>query len=80
MALRVISAILLVLGAAVVYGAKYINRKLCLGSKMKVPENYEFTSDEDREKFIEQKALVTIKLYGLILVIPGLVLAFIAFK
>ena len=80
MFLRIISLILLVIGAFVVYGSKLINKYIELDKKVKGPKDFEFENKEDEKKYLEQKALATIKVYGLIFVIPGIILAFIAFK
>ena len=80
MILRILSLVLLVIGAFVVYGAKLINKYIELDKKVKGPKDFEFENEEDRAKYLEQKAMATIKVFGLIFVIPGIILAFIAFK
>jgi len=79
MGLRIAAFVLLVIGAFVVYGARIIIKVTDFDKKVKIPENYTFSSDEEREKFREQKALALVKVYGLIFVVPGIVLIFIAF-
>jgi hypothetical protein len=79
-AVRIISAVLLILGASVVYGAKLVDKYTGLGKKLKKPDGMEFETEEERNKYIEQRAIVTIKLAGLLIILPGIVLAFIAFK
>jgi hypothetical protein len=79
-AIRIISAVLLILGASIVYGAKLVYKYTGLGKKLKKPESMEFETEEERNKYIEQRAVVTVKLAGLLIILPGIVLAFIAFK
>ncbi len=79
MGLRILAFILIVIGAFIVYGARIIIKATDFDKKVKIPENYTFNSDEEREKFREQKALAVVKVYGLIFVVPGVVLIFIAF-
>lgn len=80
MILRILSLVLLVVGAFVVYGAKLINKYIELDKKVTGPKDFEFENEEDGIKYLEQKAIATIKVFGLIFVIPGIILAFIAFK
>jgi hypothetical protein len=79
MGLRILAFVLLVIGAFIVYGAKIIIKATGFDKKVKIPENFTFNSDEERERYREQKALAVVKVYGLIFVVPGIVLVFIAF-
>jgi hypothetical protein len=79
MGLRILAFVLLVIGAFIVYGAKIIIKATGFDKKVKIPENFTFSSDEERERYREQKALAVVKVYGLIFVVPGIVLVFIAF-
>jgi len=78
--MKIAAVILLVVGAAVVYGAGVINRYVRLDRKMKIPEGFVFENEEEREKFLRQKALAVIKVFGLIFIIPGIILVFITFR
>lgn len=78
--MQILAFVLLITGAVIVYGAGLINKRFMIEQKMKVPEHYEFASEEDKDKYRKQKALAAIKLFGLVFVIPGIVLIFIYFR
>ncbi len=77
--MQILAFVLLIIGAFVVYGAGIINKYFKIEEKMKIPQHYEFASAEEKDKYKRQKALAAIKLFGLIFVIPGIVLIFIYF-
>ena len=80
MLIRILSLVLLAMGAVVVYGAKLINKKLGIEARLKAPKDFEFKDREDEEKYMQQKALAAIKVFGLVFLIPGIILVFIAFR
>lgn len=78
-ALQIISALLIVAGAAVNYTAKIIVRRLDLARKVKVPEEYGF-SGEELENFKRTKALSIVKMAGFIIILPGVIMVFFAYR
>ncbi|HPU44852.1 MAG: hypothetical protein GXX04_09685 [Clostridiaceae bacterium] len=77
--LKIAAILLIVIGAAVNYGAGYIVKRLSLSQRITVKEAREFT-DEALEEYKRMKALSLVKLIGLFIFIPGVVLVFVAFR
>lgn len=78
--LKAAAVILIVLGAAVNYSAGYIVKCLSLDRRIDAGEAGEELYGEDLEKYRHVKALSLVKLVGFLILIPGAVLAFIAFR
>jgi len=78
-ALKIAGILLMVAGAAINYGAKYIVRRLALDQRVTVKEAGEFTG-EALEEYKRMKALSMVKLVGLFTLLPGVVLVLIAFR
>jgi hypothetical protein len=77
--LKIIAGILIVSGFAIVIGAKGLVKKFNLDKKVAISNESEMGEDEARDyRFV--KATVSIKLYGMLIALPGLVLTLIAFK
>lgn len=76
---KIASIILIAIGAVVNYGSSIIVKRMDLAAKMKVKEAHELTA-EDLEKYKHQKAIVRVKIVGLLLLLPGVILALIAYK
>lgn len=77
--LKIAAILLMAAGAAVNYGARYIVKRLSLNQRVNVKEAHGFTG-EALEEYKQVKALTTVKLVGLFILIPGVVLIFIAFQ
>lgn len=78
-ALKIISALLIVIGAVINYAARIIVKRLSLEQRVTVREAHEFSSEE-LEKYKQMKALSIVKLAGFIVLFPGVILVFFAFK
>jgi hypothetical protein len=79
LAMKIAAAVILVIGFGTVICAKNIVNGMKL--KERVKANFENDMDDeelDRYKFY--KALVNVKLVGMIIALPGFILALIAFK
>lgn len=71
--LEIVSYIIIAIGFVVVYGAKAIVRKFDLAQKQKC-ENVGEMTEEEVEQYKFNKATLNIKMLGLIISIPGLIL------
>ncbi len=79
MLLKIIAFLLIVAGAVISYGAKFIVEKRGLAQKVKVEEAQEMNSEE-LEKYRHAKAMTQVKLLGLAIMLPGVVLVFWLFR
>ncbi len=77
--LKIIAIILMAMGAFINYGAKLIVNRLSLAEKVNVTEAQELTGEE-LEKYRMTKAIARVKVVGLLVMLPGVFLVFIAFK
>lgn len=77
--LKIIAIILMAIGAFINYGAKLIVNRLSLAEKVNVTEAQELP-DEELEKYRLTKAIARVKVVGLLVMLPGVFLVFIAFK
>lgn len=76
---KIIACAFLIAGFGTVLGAKNVVRKFKLDEKAKV----NFENEMDEEEIIQYKftkATVNVKMYGMLIAIPGIVLTLIAFK
>ena len=55
MILRILSLVLLAIGAFVVYGAKLINKNIELDKKVNGPKDFEFENEEDGSSILNKK-------------------------
>ncbi len=79
LAMKIAAAVILVIGFGTVIGAKYIVNGMKLKEQTKVKFENEMDEEElDRYKF--NKALVNVKMVGMIIALPGIILTLIAFK
>ena len=79
MILKVLGVILMVVGALAVYSAGWIVDKY--GLDKNVPINFEHTMEGDELiKFKRTRALVNVKMLGMLIMLPGLVFIIIAFR
>ena len=79
MLIKIIAFILIILGALINYGAKLIVKRTRLVDKINVDEAMNLPTN-DLEGYRLTKATVRIKLLGLMLMLPGVILVFIAFR
>ncbi len=79
LALKILAGFFLLAGFATVIEAKNIMKKFSLDKKVKLENEHEMDADE-AEDYRKLKATVSIKLYGMLIVLPGLILTLIAFR
>lgn len=79
--LRILGLIIATAGMIVVYAAPKIVAKNGLAEKKQIPpEHLEKMSEEEQKKFRLDSAILDVKLKGLMLAAPGLILILIAFR
>lgn len=75
---RILGITLALVGASVVYGAKYIVKKYDLARKERII--IQKLDDEVLENLKIQKAVIRIKVIGGLIFLPGMILILIAFR
>lgn len=73
--LKIVAFVLMAIGAFINYGGKLIVSRMGLAEKMEVKEAQEF-SGEELEKYKYTKALVRVKVVGLIVLLVGVMIVF----
>lgn len=76
---EILSLVIIAIGFAVVYSAKAIVGKFQLAEKQKCDNAHEMSEDEI-QSYKNNKAIFQIKILGLIISIPGLLLFIISFR
>lgn len=79
MALKILAFVLIIIGAAISYGARFIVDRLNLSLRVNVADAEAFDA-EGLEKFKRMKAMSIVKLIGLVILLPGVILVFITFR
>lgn len=79
LALKILAGLILITGFAMVLAAKNIVRKFGLDKKIRL-EHENKMEPEEIDDYKMLKATVNIKLYGMLVALPGLVLTLIAFR
>ncbi len=79
MALKILAFILIIIGAIIAYGAGFIVDRLKLSQRVSVADADMFDA-EGLEKYKRMKAMSIVKLIGLIILLPGVILVFITFR
>ena len=77
--LKVFGFLFLAAGFGTVFGAKKLVRKFNLDSNTKCDFEHEMT-EEELKQYKFDKAAVNVKMYGMLVSIPGLVLTLMAFR
>ncbi len=79
--LRILGLLIAAAGLVVVYGAGRIVDKKALVSKRQIPaEMAEVMTEEEKNKYRRDMAILDVKLKGLALAAPGFILILIAFR
>ena len=79
--LRILGLLIAAAGLVVVYGAARIVDKKALVSKRQIPaEMAEVMTEEEKNKYRRDMAILDVKLKGLALAAPGFILILIAFR
>ncbi len=79
MFLKILSLVIIAAGFATVFLAKSLVRKYKLDLKQKCDFEHEM-NEEELSQFKFNKAVVNVKMIGLLIALPGLILMFITFK
>lgn len=79
MILKILAFVLIVIGAFISYGARFIVSRTGYASRIKINEAMELPSEEV-EKYRLDKATVRVKMLGLLVLLPGVILIFITFR
>jgi hypothetical protein len=77
--LKILAFIFLVAGALTVFGARWAVKKYNLDKNMKVEHESEM-SDEEIEEYRYSKAVLNLKMLGMIILLPGMILLLVLFK
>ena len=77
--LKIFAAVLVVAGFVVILLAKKVVTRFGLDKRVKIADDMEL-SDEDLAEYKQLKATVTVKMLGMLVVLPGLIMTLIAFK
>lgn len=79
LALKIMAGIFLIAGFGTVLEAKLIVKKMKLDQKVSV--NFENEMDDEEEaQYKRDKAMINVKMTGMLIALPGLILTLIAFK
>lgn len=79
LALKIIAGIILIVGFATVLGAKNLVKKFNLDKNVTINIESEMDEEEEQEYRL-LKATVNMKLYGMLIALPGLIITLIAFR
>jgi hypothetical protein len=79
LALKISAFIFLIPGIIMVFGAKYFVKRLGLQKNMKCDFENEMTVEE-LEKYKYDRAVVNFKMYGMLVLLPGIIILLIAFR
>lgn len=77
--LKIIAFVLIIIGAIINYAAKAIANKMNLAHKVTVDEAMQL-SEEELKDYKTAKAKVKVKLVGLLILLPGVLLVFYLFR
>lgn len=77
--MKILAGVILITGFATVLGARNLVQKFGLDKKVTINNESEFDADEAQDyRFV--KATVSVKMYGMLIALPGLILTLIAFR
>lgn len=79
MGLKILTFLFLICGFVLVYGARQIVRHYNLDKNIKCDYNNEM-KEEEIELYKINKAVINVKMIGMLIALPGLILLFIVFK
>jgi len=77
--LKILAFILVAIGAIVVYGAKAAVNKFELDKKVNISFENEMT-EEEIANYKTQRAVINIKIIGMLIALPGLIMVLVLFK
>jgi len=79
LALKIIAGIILLIGFGTVLGAKNLVKRFNLNQKVSVNFENEM-NEEEIAQYRQNKAIVNVKLVGMLIALPGIVLTLIVFR
>lgn len=79
LALKILAGILLLVGFGIVLEAKYLVKRFNLDQKVEVKFEHDM-NEEEMAQYKFTKATVNVKMYGMLIDLPGIILTLIAFK
>lgn len=79
MAMQILAFVFILIGAVIAYGAGVIVDRFGIAGRVHVKEAEAF-SPEELEKYKRLKALSLVKMAGLFVLLPGVILIFITFR
>ncbi|MEN6316949.1 MAG: hypothetical protein ABFD25_22155 [Clostridiaceae bacterium] len=79
LALKIIAGVILLTGFGTVLGAKNLVKRFNLNQKTSVKFENEM-NEEEIEQYKQNKAIVNVKLVGMLIALPGIVLTLIVFR
>lgn len=79
LALKILAGVFLLAGFLTILEAKKLVQRLRLDKKVKISGEHEM-NEEDAQDYRLVKATVSVKMIGMLIVLPGLILSLIAFK
>lgn len=77
--LKILAFVLVAIGAISVYGAKTVVNKFELDKKIKVEFENEMT-EEEIANYKNQRAVLNIKIAGMLIALPGLIIVLVFFR
>lgn len=79
LALKIIAGVILLIGFGTVLGAKNLVNRFNLDQKVSVNFENEM-NDEEIAQYKQNKAILNVKLTGMLIALPGIILTLIVFK
>lgn len=79
MIIKILGFILIAIGAVIVFGARYFVKKYDLDINTKIDVDTQM-DEEQQQHYKNDKAVVNLKMIGMVAALPGFVLIILAFK
>ena len=79
LALKIMAGLFLIAGFCVVLAAKNLVKKFKLEEKVEIKFEHEM-NEEEMAQYKFMKATVNVKIYGMLVALPGIILTLVAFK
>ena len=79
LALKIMAGLLLISGFIVVLAAKSLVKKFNMEEKVEIKFEHEM-DEEEISQYKYMKATVNVKMYGMLIALPGIILTLVAFK
>ena len=79
LALKIMAGVFLITGFGTVLEAKNLSKRFNMDQKVNVNFEHEM-NEEEMAQYKQTKAAVNLKMYGMMIALPGVILTLIAFK